>query len=187
MIGSLGCSLMPPGDCRLKGVLMVSSRKHRYLKLCKPEQKKKKKHLHSWISYRLWSYKTRWFIHYLVNIQDWVFIQASGFSFFGWTMKTFTKTKLQNKACQCNAQFPCQNWGLWLNAHCFKAFFQLAYGLKLQIIKWFLSVYIPKSICNGRKNHNSKHAIIKKRAFNKTFSTLTSRYKQKCTDKRSFI
>lgn len=42
ILGSLGCSLMPPGDCRfLKGVLMVSSRKHVILN-CTSQKKKKK-------------------------------------------------------------------------------------------------------------------------------------------------
>lgn len=37
LVGSLGCSLMPHGDCRVKGVLIVSSRKHGINKLSKPK------------------------------------------------------------------------------------------------------------------------------------------------------
>lgn len=63
----------------------------------------------------------------------------------------------------------------------FKAFVQLAYGLKSQRIEWFLSVSKSLAYAMGGKNHNSKHSACKreggekKKASDKTFTTPDSR------------
>lgn len=113
-------------------------------------------------------------------------------------MKTFTKAKIENKARQCNAQFPCLNWELWLDAHWFKAFFQLAYGLittnQVGVCFVFLKyTEIPKSICKGRKKQLQASSMQEeKKAFkenipdtdkqlqekNKTTTTTTTQKKK---------
>lgn len=135
------------------------------------------------MTYCWWSYKTKVIIHPLsTSIQDWVIVQASD---FGWIMKTFTKTKLQNKACQCNAQFPCQNWGLWLNAHCFQGIRSASIWAKSQRIEWFLSVSKSLAYAMGGKittpsiqHARGREGGEKKKASDKTFTTPESRCEQ---------
>lgn len=92
----MGCSLMPPGDCRLKGVSMVSSRK-----TCNPKYTQAKTtgggggetsavmNLYPFVIVQ------NKVVFNLVNIQDLSFytsIRLFVFLPFWLTMKTFTKT-----------------------------------------------------------------------------------------------